>query len=141
MLEDLKENVIQLFYNEHLTSKEIVKKIGISYSYVTKIVKSDNRYVEERNYRKKISKSKRKDAQNNFMKNKREKQKIDDNYSVVQSQHNQAVNELSKSNHLTNEGYRKWNYSAYKYNPLKKRYEFDESLGRSHDVPKIIKER
>ena len=53
----------------------------------------------------------------------------------------QATRELSKSKHLSNENYRKWNYSAYKYNPSRKRYEFDEKLGRSIDVPKYIKER
>ena len=97
--------------------------------------------MQEKEYRKAISKDKRKVAQNNFIKNKREKQKIDDNYSFVQSQHEQATRELSKSKHLSNENYRKWNYSAYKYNPSRKRYEFDEKLGRSIDVPKYIKER
>ena len=71
----------------------------------------------------------------------KEKQKIDDNYSYVQLQHEQATSELSKSSHLSHESYRKWNYSAYSYNPLKRRYEFDEKLGRSADVPKYIKER
>lgn len=141
MLEELKENVIQLFYNEHLTSKEIVTKVGISYSYVTKIVKEDDRYAKEKDYRKEISKIKRKKAQNNFIKCKRDNKRIEDNYSIVQLQHKQAVREMSKSNHLTNENYRKWNYSAYKYNPKKRRYELDESLGRSADVPKYIKER
>ena len=59
----------------------------------------------------------------------------------MQAQHNQAVSELSKSTHLTNENYRKWNIGAYLYNPSKKRYEFDNTLGRSYDVPKYIKER
>lgn len=36
---------------------------------------------------------------------------------------------------------KKWNISAYRYNPSKHRYEFDERLGRSADVPKYIKER
>ena len=73
--------------------------------------------------------------------NKREQKRIDDNYSFVQAQHYQATRELSKSRHITNETYRKWNSSAYKYNPLKKRYEFDEKLGRASDIPKYIKER
>ena len=50
------------------------------------------------------------------MKNKREQKRIDDNYSFVQAQHYQATKELSKSRHITNETYRKWNSSAYKYN-------------------------
>lgn len=136
-----KENIIYLFYIEHLKVKEIADKENTSSAYITKIIKQDARYMQEKEYRKSISKDKRKIAQNNFIKNKREKQRIEDNYSFVQSQHEQAARELSKSKHLSNESYRKWNYSAYKYNPSKKRYEFDEKLGRSIDVPKYIKER
>lgn len=136
-----KENIIDLFYNEHLQVKEIAKQLGFSSPYITKIIKQDYRYMQEKNFRKSISKDKRKVAQNEFIKSKREKQRIEDNYSYVQSQHEQAVRELSKSNYLSNESYRKWNYSAYKYNPLKNRFEFNENLGRSSDVPKYIKER
>ncbi len=136
-----KENIINLFYNEHLKTKEIAEKLHVSSSYVTKIIKQDDRYIQEKNFRKKESKNNRKIAQNKFIKKKREKQRLEDNYSYVQSQHEQATRELSKSSHLSNESYRKWNYSAYSYNPSKKRYEFDERLGRSVDVPKYIKER
>ncbi len=136
-----KESIIGLFYNEHLQVKEIAEQLDISSAYVTKIIKQDFRYIQEKNFRKSVSKNKRKIAQNEFIKKKREKKKIEDNYSYVQSQHEQATKELSKSGHLSNESYRKWNYSAYKYNPSKKRYEFDNTLGRSADVPKYIKER
>lgn len=140
-MKTLKDNIIDLFYIEHLKVKDIAEKVNTSSAYVTKIVKKDDRYFQEKNYRKSISKDKRKIDQNNFIKNKREKQRIEDNYSIVQVQHEQASKELSKSKHLSNENYRKWNCSAYKYNPSKKRYEFDEKLGRSIDVPKYIKER
>lgn len=136
-----KENIITQFYIEHLSVKEISSIENTSSAYITKVIKQDNRYAEEKEYRKSISKNKRKTAQNEFIKNKREKQRIEDNYSFVQAQHKQASRELSKSHHLNNENYRKWNYSAYTYNPFKKRYEFDSKLGRSYDVPKYIKER
>ncbi len=136
-----KENIVALFYSEHLAVKEIANMENTSSAYITKVIKQDNRYAEEKEYRKSISKDKRKTAQNEFIKNKREKQRIEDNYLFVKSQHEQATKELSKSRHLSNENYRKWNYSAYKYNPSKKRYEFDSTLGRSYDVPKYIKER
>lgn len=136
-----KKYIIDLFYNEHLQVKEISQILDISSPYITKIIKQDFRYMQEKNFRKGISKNKRKIDQNKFIKNKREKQRIEDNYSYVQAQHEQATRELSKSSHLSNESYRKWNYSAYSYNPSKCRYEFDTKLGRSADVPKYIKER
>lgn len=140
-MKTLKDDITTLFYIEHLKVKEIAEKVDTSSAYITKVVKQDSRYLQEKEYRKAISKDKRKVAQNNFIKNKRENKRVEDNYSFVQSQHEQATRELSKSKHLSNESYRKWNYSAYKYNPSKKRYEFDEKIGRSIDVPKYIKER
>lgn len=136
-----KENIIDLFYNEHLKVNEIAKKENVSSAYITKVIKQDIRYNQEKENRKEISRTNRKNAQNQFIKTKRENRRIEDNYSFVQEQHRQASKELSKSGHLSNESYRKFNISAYHYNPSKKRYEFDESLGRSYAVPKYIKER
>lgn len=140
-MENKKDKIIEMFFINHLSVKEIADSIGTSSAYITKIIKTDERYVKEKQYRKEKSKEKRKQDKNNFMKNKREQKRIEDNYSFVQAQHYQATRELSKSRHITNETYRKWNSSAYKYNPLKKRYEFDEQLGRASDIPKYIKER
>lgn len=136
-----KENIINLFYIEHLKVKEISETINISSAYITKIIKQDTRYTEEKIYRQNLSKEKRRISQNKFVKEKREKKRIEDNYSAMQAQHSQAAKELSKSGHLTNEAYRKWNSSVYHYNPSKKRYEFDEKLTRSYAVPKYIKDR
>ena len=140
-MENKKDKIIELFFINHLSVKKIADSVGTSSAYITKIVKTDERYIQEKQYRKEKSKEKRKQDKNNFMRNKREQKRIDDNYSFVQAQHYKATRELSKSRHLTNETYRKWNSSAYKYNHLKKRYEFDEKLGRASDIPKYIKER
>ena len=140
-MEIQKDKILNLFYIEHLKVTEIAEKTSVTSAYVTKVIKTDFRYKEEKNFRKEKSKEKRKLAQNNFIKQKRENKRIEDNYEFVQSQHIQASIELSKSKKLTDENYRKWNTSAYKYNPSKHRYEFDESLGRAADVPKYIKER
>ena len=136
-----KEMIINLFYIDHLTVKDISNKVNTSSAYITKVIKQDSRYLEEKLYRKNLSKEKRKIAQNNFIKNKREKMRLKDSYDFVQLQHEQDVRELSKVSKLSDESFRKWNYSAYKYNPLKKRFEFDEKLGRAADVPKYIKRR
>ena len=136
-----KEDIINLFYINHLQVKDITEKIGTSSAYITKIIKQDSRYFEEKEFRKIVAKQNRKIAQNKFAKEKRERERIEDNYSIVQAQHIQAVCELSKRSYLTDENYRKWNYSAYTYNPLKRRYEFDSKLGRAADVPKYVKER
>lgn len=136
-----KDNIYNLFYIKHLKVKEIAEIENVSSAYITKIIKQDSRYNEEKQYRKNVAKEKRKNYQNDFIKKKRENKRIEDNYSLVQTQHIQASREMSKTKHLSNESYREWNKSAYKYNKRKKRYEFDSSLGRSYDVPQYIKER
>ena len=140
-MENTKNEIISLYFSEHLKVKEIAEKINVSSAYITKLIKKDTRYMQEKEFRQEIQKQKRRLSQNEFIKKKREKQRIEDNYLLLQEQHNQAVRELSQSSHLTNENYRKWNISAYKYNPSKNRYEFDKALGRSYDVPEFIKER
>lgn len=124
----LKEKIISSYYMEHLKVKEISENLNVSSAYVTKVIKKDDRYNNEKEYRKDNSKTKRRIAKNKFIKNKRDNKRIEDNYQAVQAQHNQASLELSKSKHLSNESYRKWNNSAYTYNPSKRRYEFDERL-------------
>ena len=140
-METTKKNIVDLFFLKHLKVKEIAEKINVSSAYVTKVIKQDERYLKEKEFRKNESKDKRKIAQNKFAKEKREKKRIEDNYAFVQEQHRQASKELSKPRHLTNETYRKWNSSAYNYNPSKKRYEFDNNIVRSYAVPKYIKVR
>ena len=136
-----KDMIIELFFEQHLKVTEISKKIGTSSAYITKIIKADPRYIEEKKNRKEISKGNRKIAQNSFMKNKREQKRIDDQYLIVKAQHNQDEMELSKRGHMNNQTFRKWNSSAYNYNPSKHRYEFNEQFGRAADVPKYVKER
>ena len=136
-----KKRIVELYYNYHLKVIDIENMLNISSAYISRIIKLDNRYDVEKAYRKNLNKKKRRIAKLNYIKNKREIKRREDNYNEVLAMHNQDVKELSKSGRLSDEAYRKWNYSAYKYNPSKKRYEFDDSLGRSADVPKYIKER
>lgn len=140
-MENKKELIIKLFFEQHLKVNEIAEIVNVSSAYITKIIKQDSRYLGEKQSRKDISKENRKIAQNNFMKNKREQKRIDDQCSVMKAQHNQDVMELSKRGHMNNQIFRKWNSSVYNYNPSKHRYEFDEQFGRAANVPKYIKER
>jgi predicted XRE-type DNA-binding protein len=139
----MKQQILNLFFNEGLSQKEIVEKLDITKGYVSQVVTNDSRYKKFKEEKLKKSKIKHNKQIQNIT-NKKRKQ-IQFSYSVddltLKRIHNQASAELSQRNHLNNENYRKWNYSAYNYNPSKKRYEFNEKLGRSYDVPKYIKER
>ena len=77
----------------------------------------------------------------NYIKQQRKIKQLKNNADdlVLRNMHNQASRELSKPKRLSNMAYRNWNTSAYSYNEKKKRFEFKDELGRSHDVPKYIK--
>ena len=86
-MEDSKELIIKYFFIEHLKVKEIAEIVHTSSSYITKIIKQDERYSEEKKYRCNKSKEKRKKDQNRFIKHKREQKRIDDNFAFVEEQH------------------------------------------------------
>lgn len=136
-----KSQILELYYSEHLKVKEISAILNVSSPYISKIIKDDIRYTDEKSNRTLISKENRKKYMNKYIKDKNYKKRIEENFQAVIAQHNSDVKCLSNFSHLSNENYRKWNTSAYKYNISKRRYEFDSNLGRAADVPKYIKER
>ena len=63
-METQKDKILNLFYIEHLKVKEIAEKTKVTSAYITKVIKTDSRYMEEKNFRKEKSKEKRKQDQN-----------------------------------------------------------------------------
>lgn len=139
MVNTNKEKILDLFYNIHYKASNIADVIGVSLPYITKVIKADVRYNNEKLTRKQITVEKHRKANNMNMKKVREQKKIDDDYNYIQEQHRQASCELSKNKHLSNESFRNWNASAYTYNDKKRRFEFRNNLGRAADVPKYVK--
>lgn len=43
---DKRIEITRLFYEEHLRPIDIAKQVGVSKSYVTKIIQKDMRYIE-----------------------------------------------------------------------------------------------
>ena len=139
----MKEKILNLFFDEHLSQIEIAKELNITKGYVSRVVTKDNRYTEFK--KKKLEEShKRHNKQiQDETKQTREKLKFERKSDdlILKSLHNKDTMELSERPHLSDESYRRWNCSAYKYNPSKKRFEFDENLGRAADVPQFVKGR
>jgi len=137
----MKDEILDLFFDKKMKQKDIAELLNIAKSTVSKIVSKDSRFIAEKSLRKANNKVKRnKDIQRRVEQNRKKEQfKNNSDDLILKQMHSQASMELSKRSHLSNENYRKWNKTAYNYNPSKKRFEFDENLGRSYDVPKYIK--
>jgi len=137
----MKDEILDLFFDKKMKQKDIAELLNIAKSTVSKVVSKDSRFIAEKSLRKANNKVKRnKDIQRRVEQNRKKEQfKNNSDDLILKQMHSQASMELSKRSHLSNENYRKWNKTAYNYNPSKKRFEFDENLGRSYDVPKYIK--
>ena len=137
----MRDVILDLFFNKKMKQIDIAKLLNIAKSTVSKVVSKDSRFIAEKSLRKAENKVKHnKDIQIRVEQNRKKEQfknNVDD--LILKQMHSQASMELSKRSHLSNENYRKWNKTAYNYNPSKKRFEFYENLGRSYDVPKYIK--
>lgn len=128
-----------LYFEEGKNLTEIAEIVNTSISYVSKILKKDERYEVEKEKRKQKNLLQRREKQKECI-YKNRKSKLDVEYAKMKEQHEQAAKELSKSSILGKEALRKYCSSAYKYNPSKKRYEFDtESLLKPIDFPQYIK--
>ena len=66
-MENKKEKIVEMFFINHLSVKEIAENVNVSSAYITKIIKPDARYMQEKQYRKEKSKEKRKQDKNNFI--------------------------------------------------------------------------
>lgn len=128
-----------LYFEEGKNLTEIAEIVNTSISYISKILKKDERYEVEKEKRKQKNLLQRREKQKECI-YKNRKSKLDVEYAKLKEQHEQAAKELSKSSILGKEALRKYCSSAYKYNPSKKRYEFDtESLLKPIDFPQYIK--
>lgn len=131
-----KEKIINLFYNEHLKPVDIALELNVSNSYVSKVIKKDFRYHEEKNKRKQQNKQKHKEQTIEYMKLKQKSNR--DSYEALKVQLKQDAEELSYYFDISDRSFRKFNSSAYKYNAKKKRFEIDRKLTVSIDVPKTV---
>ena len=137
----MKEKILEMYFNKKMKPKDIADSLNVSSAYITKVVKIDTRYIEEKEERRKKGIEKHKEDTKNIQKKQRkkmaEKRNVDD--LILKEIHRQDSMELSKHKILSDEAYRKWNTSSYKYNKDKERFEFKEELGRSYDVKKYLK--
>ena len=126
-----------MYYNEHDKPINIAKELNVNSSYITKIIKNDIRYIQEKEYRAEISKENRKIAKREWIRNKRQSENDKQLYEFVKQQHIEASKELSYSSEMSDLAYRKWNSSAYHRN-CKGNLVIDRKLKVGADVPKSI---
>ena len=132
-----KEQILDLYYNEHLKQNEIAKIVGKSCPYVSKVVKTDNRNKQEKETRKKTNAENRKVYLQEYFKTYDIPKKDDNSYEQMLAHQKQDAMELSyTNNNMSDYALAKWS-SIYHTNS-KGNLVIDRKLKVGFDVPKSI---
>ena len=133
-----KEKIIDLYYNQHLKQNEIAKIVDTTTQYVSKVVRTDKRNIEEKEKRKKENSENRKIYLQEYFKTYNRPKKDDNSYEQMIAQQIQDSMELSFSNsNISDYAFVKWNSSAYHTNN-KGNLVIDRKLKVGFDVPKSV---
>lgn len=103
----------RLFYDEHLRPTDIAKQIGVSKSYVTKIIQKDERYIKEKEYRSTQSRERHKVCKRNYINKKRQADKQEYQSMIIQI--NKDNEYLSTRKEISDIDFAKWNRGMYDY--------------------------
>ena len=134
-----KEEILKLYFEEKLKQVEIAKKLGISNNAVSKVLKKDNRFTDEKNRRKNINKQKHNKQIQTIVENKRRIKKDNEDYYILKKIHEQDTCELSgRRKRIGDIAFRNWNSSIYKYSEKTKSYILKKGITVGADVPKRI---
>lgn len=133
-----RENILDLYFNKHLKQKEIATIVGVSKQYVSKVIKADSRYSEEKQTRKDENAIKRKDYLKEYYKN-YDRPKIEDNsYEQLQALLYQDSLELSySSSNINDYAFAKYNSSIY-HRDKNGNLRLNKGIKVGNDVPKTI---
>ena len=130
--------IISKFYDFHEKPNDIAKELEVSPSYITKIIKKDDRYSSEKTYRQEISKENRKVSKREWIKNKRKTEADKQLDEMLKKQHIEASKELSYSYEMSDLAYVKWNRSAFVYDKNSSDLVLNKKLKCGADVPKRV---
>lgn len=133
-----KEKILDLYYNQHLKQNEIAKIVDTTTQYVSKVVRTDKRNIEEKEKRKKENSENRKIYLQEYFKTYNRPKKDDNSYEQMIAQQIQDSMELLFSNsNISDYAFVKWNSSAYHTNN-KGNLVIDRKLKVGFDVPKSV---
>lgn len=132
------ENILDLYYNKHLKQKEIATIVGVSKQYVSKVVKADNRFKEEKQTRKDDNAIKRQDYLKEYNKTYIRPKKEDNSYEQLQALLYQNSLELSySSSNMNDYAFAKYNSSIY-HRDKNGNLRLNKGIKVGSDVPKSI---
>ena len=129
--------ITRLFYDLHERPVDIAKQVGVVKSYITKIIKRDKRYFEEKKRRKQESKEKHKECKRKYIRNKRQEERMQ--YLAMIKQIDKDNIYLSTKKKISDEDFVKWNRSAYEYCKNSSDLKLRDGINAGYNAPKRVR--
>ena len=128
--DEVKQEIIRLYYEEHKRPSEIAPIIEKTPQYVSKIVTKDKRYKNEKKYKKKQSLEKKKaynrEYYKTYVRNSKEKEEY---YKLL----------VSIKTEISDIDFAKWNRSIFGYAKNSSHLVLKKGIKVTADVPRIVK--
>ena len=140
--DEVKQEVIRLYYEEHKRPSEIAPIIEKTPQYVSKIVTKDKRYKNEKKYKKKQSLEKKKaynrEYYKTYVRNSKEKEDKEEYYKLLATI-NRDNEILSIKTEISDIDFAKWNRSIFGYAKNSSHLVLKKGIKVTADVPRIVK--
>ena len=133
---DKNQKIIMLFYEEHKRPTDIAKELKVSKPYITKVIKKDERYIKEKEYRKNISKENHKACKRNYINKRRQTEKQE--YQAMIIQINKDNEYLSTKKEISDLAFVKWNRDMFRYDKNSSNLILRKGFKFAFDVPKRV---
>ncbi len=139
---EVKQEIIRLYYEEHKRPSEIAPIIEKTPQYVSKIVTKDKRYKNEKKYKKKQSLEKKKaynrEYYKTYVRNSKEKEGKEEYYKLLATI-NRDNEILSTKTEISDIDFAKWNRSIFGYAKNTSNLVLTKGIKVTSDVPRVVK--
>ncbi|MBQ9297560.1 MAG: hypothetical protein IJ223_00755 [Clostridia bacterium] len=140
--DEVKQEIIRLYYEEHKRPSEIAPIIKKTPQYVSKIVTKDKRYKKEKQYKKQQSlerkKAYNKEYSKSYVRNAKEKEDREEYYKLL-ARIDKDNKVLSTKTEMSDVDFAKWNRSIYDYANNSSNLVVKKDINVTFDVPKIVR--
>ena len=140
--DEVKQEIIRLYYEEHKRPSEIAPIIKKTPQYVSKIVTEDKRYKKEKQYKKQQSLERKKaynrEYSKSYVRNAKEKEDREEYYKLL-ARIDKDNKVLSTKTEMSDVDFAKWNRSIYDYANNSSNLVVKKDINVTFDVPKIVR--
>ena len=141
-VDEVKQEIIRLYYEEHKRPSEIAPIIKKTPQYVSKIVTKDKRYKKEKQYKKQQSLERKKaynrEYSKSYVRNAKEKEDREEYYKLL-ARIDKDNKVLSTKTEMSDVDFAKWNRSIYDYANNSSNLVVKKDINVTFEVPKIVR--